>query len=238
MRVVEMFGPTIQGEGPTVGYAAQFLRLAGCNLTCVWCDSAFSWDPAHEDPDLPATTVTVEEVLERLDPRAIDPAAAAPAVRRIVITGGEPLLQADTLTYLCQPLHDLGWVLEVETSGSVDPGPLAAMVDRFNVSPKLAHSGVAERARLRWPVLNEFAAMPHATFKFVARTVRDLDETAAILAKLDPTVDPSRVMVMAEGTDASQVLGCSRNLVDAVAARGWGMTPRWHILLWGDQRGR
>jgi len=190
------------------------LRLAGCNLTCVWCDTAFSWDPARKDPARPPTTVTVDEVLRRLDPRAAAPDAVAPVVRRIVITGGEPLLQTDALAGVCQRLHQLGWVLEVETSGSLSPGPLTMIVDRFNVSPKLTHSGVAEGARLRWPVLNEFAALPHATFKFVARTVRDLDEAGAILARLDPAVDASRVMVMAEGTDASEVLGRSRELLE------------------------
>lgn len=233
-----MFGPTIQGEGPTVGHAAHFLRLAGCNLTCVWCDTAFSWDSAREDPDRLPRIVTVGEVLQHLDPRADDPDAAVPAVRRLVVTGGEPLLQAAALGSLCKRLRYLGWVLELETSGSVLPGPLTTLVDRFNVSPKLAHSGVAERARLRWLVLNEFAALPHATFKFVACAVDDLAEIATILDRLDPQVDPSRVMVMAEGTDTHQVLERSRDLVEAVAARGWGMTPRWHTLLWGDERGR
>lgn len=238
LRVVEVFGPTVQGEGPTVGYATHILRLAGCNLTCVWCDTSFSWDPSRQDPDRLPRPFSVGEVLQFLDPRCDDPAAAVPAVRRLVITGGEPLLQAVALTSLCERLHHLGWVLEIETSGSVLPGPLTTLIDRFNVSPKLAHSGVTERARIRWAVLKVFAAIPHASFKFVACTIDDLAEAAAILDQLEPPVDPSRVMVMAEGTDTYQVLERSRDLVDAVVARGWGMTPRWHSLLWGDERGR
>lgn len=237
LRVVELFGPTVQGEGPTVGYATHFLRLAGCNLTCVWCDSAFTWDSAREDPCRLPRSFTVSEVLRLLGATA-DSFRAAAVARRLVITGGEPLLQAAALDTLCRRLRHLGWVLELETSGSVPPGPLIGLIDRFNVSPKLAHSGVAERARIRLAVLNTFAALPSASFKFVARTVDDLAEAAGILHQLDEEIDPSRVMVMAEGTEPLEILERSRELVEAVVARGWGLTPRWHTLLWGDERGR
>lgn len=164
----------MQGEGPTTGCAARFLRLAGCNLTCVWCDTAFSWDPGREDAERRPANVTIDQIIQWLDPRHTDPGAAPPRIRRLVITGGEPLLQAVALAELCAQLREYGWVLEVETSGTISPGPTATLVDRFNVSPKLAHSGVDERARLRWPVLNEFAELPHAAFKFVAVGHEDL----------------------------------------------------------------
>lgn len=135
-------------------------------------------------------------------------------------------------------MRDLDWFLEVETSGTVPPGSLVGLIDRFNVSPKLANSGVTQRARIRLAVLNTFAELPSASFKFVARTLEDLDEAARMLDELDERVHPSRVMVMAEGTQPQQILERSRGLVEAVVARGWGMTPRWHTLLWGDERGR
>lgn len=238
LRIVETFGPTVQGEGPTVGYAAYFLRLAGCNLTCVWCDTAFSWDANREDPDRPPRTVNAHEVLGLLDPRIDHPSAAPPPTRRLVVTGGEPLLQAAQLVDVVAPLRSLGWVVEVETSGSVSPGPLAELVDQFNVSPKLAHSGVAERARLRLPVLDEFARRASASFKFVVEGLSDLDEVANLLGKLSVAVPSHRVFVMAQGTTSDLVLKRSRELNDAVVARGWGLTPRWHTLLWNNEHGR
>jgi 7-carboxy-7-deazaguanine synthase len=238
LRVVEVFGPTLQGEGPTVGRAARFLRLAGCNLTCVWCDSAFSWDPSREDPDRLPRDMTTDEILALLDPRTHDSFNAPPPVRRLVVTGGEPLLQAAQLVDVVVPLRALGWVVEVETSGSVSPGPFAMLVDQFNVSPKLAHSGVAERARLRFPVLNEFARLASASFKFVIEDPCDLDEVTDLLGKLSVPVSPDRVFIMAEGAASSLLLKRSRELADAVVARGWGLTPRWHVLLWDDERGR
>jgi 7-carboxy-7-deazaguanine synthase len=236
LRIVETFGPTIQGEGPNVGRAAVFLRLAGCNLTCTWCDTAFSWDPTRPDPERPARNVNVTNVLATLDRRSATEESAAPAVTHLVITGGEPLLQARNLANLASGLRTLGWSIEVETSGTVSPGPLVGLVDRFNVSPKLRNSEVAERARLRPQVLREFAALPEAAFKFVVEKVADLSEVAELVADLG--LADSRVFVMAQGTTGEEVLRRSRELVEEVAARGWGLTPRWHTLLWADERGR
>ncbi|MCZ1075608.1 7-carboxy-7-deazaguanine synthase QueE [Rhodococcus sp. A5(2022)] len=238
LRIVEIFGPTLQGEGASVGQAANFLRLAGCNLSCVWCDTAFSWDPAQEDPERLPTTMTTGEILGRLEPRVDNPAGPAPAVQRLVITGGEPLLQARALTSLCEQLREFGWFIEIETSGSVSPGPLTELVDQYNVSPKLKHSGVAERARLRYSVLNEFAAMMSVVFKFVVQQPEDLNEIDELLKTLSWPVHPARVFVMSEGRTPDMILKGSRLLVDQVVARGWGLTPRWHTLLWNDERGR
>ncbi|MEH3140259.1 MAG: 7-carboxy-7-deazaguanine synthase QueE [Mycobacterium kyogaense] len=238
LSVVELFGPTIQGEGPSVGNAAQFLRLAGCNLTCVWCDTAFSWDSQRRDPDRPPRTITINEALEHLDPRFRDPFARAPLVKRLVVTGGEPLLQASQLAELLVPLSAQGWAVEVETSGSVPPGPVAALATRFNVSPKLSHSRVAEKARLRIHVLDRFAVMPSSIFKFVVQDSADLREIETLLNKLSVLVPPERVYVMAQGSSGTTVLERSRSIVDDVVARGWSLTPRWHTLLWNDERGR
>lgn len=236
IRIVETFGPTIQGEGPDVGRAAKFLRLAGCNLTCTWCDTAFSWDQSRPDPERPWREVPVIEVLRELDPRAATPSDPAPAVTHLVVTGGEPMLQARELVDLVAPLRTLGWSIEVETSGTVSPAPLMNLIDRFNVSPKLRNSGVVERARIRPQVLYQFADMPGAVFKFVIEQASELDEVADLVVDLG--LPGARVFVMAQGTSGVDVLRRSRDLVDAVAARGWGLTPRWHTLLWDDQPGR
>jgi organic radical activating enzyme len=238
LRIVEVFGPTLQGEGPTVGRAAHFLRLAGCNLNCVWCDTAFSWDPNRGDPNRPQHNMAISEVATLLDPRTADSSAAPPPARRLVITGGEPLLQATQLIDVVSPLRTLGWTVEMETSGTVSPRPLASLVNQFNVSPKLSNSGVAERARFRLQILDEFAGLASAYFKFVAEDLSDLDEVAALLSKLTVPVSADRVFVMAQGTTGSALLQRSRTLADAVVARGWGLTPRWHSLLWNDERGR
>jgi hypothetical protein len=107
-----------------------------------------------------------------------------------------------------------------------------------HVSPKLAHSGVRQRARIRLDVLDEFAALQSAAFKFVAQSPSDLDEIAGLLNDLSVPVAPERVFIMAQATASGPLLAKSRESVDAVVVRGWALTPRWHILLWDYQRGR
>ncbi|TXH41857.1 MAG: 7-carboxy-7-deazaguanine synthase QueE [Desulfurellales bacterium] len=105
LRVQEIF-PTIQGEGPFAGTPAVFLRLAGCNLRCHFCDTDFE---SNYDNLLPPQKV-VERVLQ---------AAEHSSIRLLVITGGEPLLQdfVPALKLLFQA--DPTWKVQIETAGTV-----------------------------------------------------------------------------------------------------------------------
>lgn len=107
---------TIQGEGFHTGKAAYFIRTAGCDVNCWWCDVKESWD---EDKH---PTVKVGEVVER---------AKASGASFAVITGGEPLLQdLDPLTYR---LKEEGLRTHIETSGS---STLSGYLDWITLSPK------------------------------------------------------------------------------------------------------
>ena len=77
-------------------------------------------------------------------------------------------------------------------------------------------------------------ATGRAAFKFVVTDAADLDEVAELVDAhgLEP------VWIMPEGTDPTTLLERARQLADPVLARGWNLTPRLHVLLWGDQRGR
>ena len=222
--VSEVFGPTLQGEGPSAGQAAGFVRLGRCNLACRWCDTPYTWDWESHDPAAELTTMAVDDVLARLDAMGVD---------LVVVTGGEPLLQQRHLPPLLQGARARGWRIEVETAGTLAPTLAEGLVDRFNVSPKLANSGMAAERRYRPDVLRAFQGGARAVFKFVVAEPADLDEVDAIVAEcgLGP------VWVMPEGTDAATVLARMQDLAPHVVARGWNLTPRLHILLWGDRRG-
>jgi 7-cyano-7-deazaguanosine (preQ0) biosynthesis protein QueE len=224
LLVSEIFGPTVQGEGPSIGRRAGFIRLGRCNLSCEWCDSRYTWDWAHHDPATELSTWTTDAVLRRL---------TAMAVELVVITGGEPLLQQPRLIPLLEGCSRRGWQVEVETNGTVRPALPPGLVSQWNVSPKLANSAVAIGRRLRPEVLAAFEETGHAVFKFVATSVTDLDEIRQVVEQCGL----STVYVMPEGTDSATLTGRLEELGDAVLAQGWRLTTRLHILLWGNRRG-
>lgn len=222
----EMFGPTVQGEGPNLGRQALFVRLSGCQLSCTWCDSRYTWDQRHFDLDAERSLVDVDHVLDWVK---------AHRTRLVVITGGEPLLQQTAVTNLTRGLKEAARQVEIETSGTITPYPeLAAAVGAFNVSLKLAHSALSARARLRPAAIDALVDSGRAIWKFVATGPDDLEEIGELVRAygLDP------VWVMPEGTSAEAVIDGTRRLADAVVARGYHLTTRLHILAWGDERGR
>jgi 7-cyano-7-deazaguanosine (preQ0) biosynthesis protein QueE len=220
--VSEVFGPTVQGEGPSVGRRAGFVRLGRCHLSCTWCDTAFTWDWDRFDPAEELRERSVDEVMTQLDAMGID---------RVVITGGEPLLQQRDLAGLVEACRARGWTTEIETAGTIAP---ALPVDQWNVSPKLANSGNPLERRYKPDVLRAFAATGRAAFKFVVCAPPDLDEVAAIVDECGLT----NVWVMPEGTTSATVVARTAALADAVVGRGWNLATRLHILAWGDARGR
>lgn len=222
--VSEVFGPTVQGEGPSAGRHAAFVRLGRCNLSCRWCDTPYTWDWDRYDPAEELRRLPVPEVLARLD---------AMGAGLLVVTGGEPLLQQRHLPPLLEQARGRGWRVEVETSGTIAPTLGADLVDRYNVSPKLASAGMALHRRYRPDVLRRFVEGGRAAFKFVVAEPSELDEVEAMVSECGL----SPVWVMPEGTDAGTVLARLRVLAGPVIARGWNLSPRLHVLLWGDQRG-
>jgi 7-carboxy-7-deazaguanine synthase len=226
--VNETFGPTFQGEGPSTGRYARFIRLFGCHLSCTWCDSAQTHDSTRYDLSAEQRILSIADVLSWL--------AAGPA-ELLVITGGEPLLQPHVLGRLVCAIRDRALVtdIEVETSGTIAPTDvITSAVSRFNVSPKLAHSRLPHHQRIRPAVLRRFADSGKAIWKFVVQEPGDLNE----IQELVDAYDLRPVWVMPEGTDSTTVLTRMRLLADPVLTRGWHLSPRLHTLLWENDRGR
>jgi organic radical activating enzyme len=220
--VSEIFGPTFQGEGPSIGRRAGFVRLGRCNLACTWCDTPYTWDWSRFDPAVELTRVPVGDVAAAVN--AMD-------VPLVVITGGEPLLQQAGLIELL-PQLDPSLRIEIETAGTLLPAPeLVARVDQFNVSPKLANSGNPFERRHKPDVLRALQDTGKAVFKFVATSPDDLDEIA------EYGLPPASVWVMPEGTTADGVRRGLAALAESVLVRGWNLTTRLHVELWGDRRG-
>ena len=215
---------SVQGEGPLVGQRAAFVRFSRCNLDCCWCDSRYTWDWTTFDPRQESHRGRVRDVAAWVADQHVDLA---------VVTGGEPLLQQPAVVELarsCAPAR-----VQVETNGTIAPhSEVIEAVDLFVVSPKLAHSGVAFDKRIVPTALAALAATGKAQWKFVATAVTDLDEIDGLATEFGL----APVWVMPEGTTPASIVAGQRLLVDAVLDRGWNLTTRLHILLWGDDRGR
>ncbi|TDD31234.1 7-carboxy-7-deazaguanine synthase QueE [Actinomadura sp. KC06] len=234
--VSERFGPTFQGEGPSAGRQAVFVRLLSCNLDCgrgegaAWsCDTPYTWDWDRFDRKAEGRRVPVRDLVSWILDRRVE---------LMVITGGEPLLQQRRLVDLVVQVLAEGRRVEIETNGTVVPlSDLCRANVTFNVSPKLSASGVATSRRVVDEPLRVFGRLARAggaVFKFVVTCQAELDE----VARLVDAHALAPVWIMPAGTDADVVLRRARELAEPVLARGWHLTPRLHTLLWGDARGR
>jgi len=222
--VSEAFGPSLQGEGPSIGRLCGFVRLGRCNQECVWCDEAQTWDWSRYDPKVELSEQPVDEVMAKLDGMGVE---------MVVITGGEPLLQQRALEPLLAQIKQRRWRVEIETAGTLRWDLPLELVDQFNVSPKLANSGNPLDRRYKPDVLRTFEDGGRAVFKFVVTAPDELDEVATIVDECGLT----DIWIMPEGVDADTLLARQRALARAVIDRGWNLTTRLHILLWGDRRG-
>lgn len=235
--VSEIFS-SIQGEGPNIGRPSTFLRLAKCNLQCVFCDSAYTWRFTEQLPhnsdkvynsQAEIRTFTVGEVYDQL---------VKLKNTHIVITGGEPLLQPSALTQLFDFMvyDNIPWTVEFETAGTITPPEdwKHSLQVSYVVSPKLENSGNSLRMRRRMDSLQELERL-NSVFKFVVCNPTDFDEILEIVGALE--LDHDRVYIMPEGTDAETLTERSRALVNPVKLMGFRLTTRLQIYLFGNKRG-
>lgn len=215
LRVAELFR-SLQGEGPSAGTPAHFLRLQGCDVGCRWCDTKYSWDASQ------GRSLTIAEAFQEL--RALGPAPL------LVVTGGEPLAHPGVDRLLIAALGQWPRV-EVETSGS-EPPPLAH--ERlFHVwSPKLP--GVTDRWARTWEHAARFMADPRTTVKIVVAEGDDEDALAQIREHGLPR---ERVMLMPEGLTDAAVRARAVTLAEMCLREGLRLSPRLHVWLWGVKRG-
>ena len=219
---------SIQGEGVSAGTPTVFLRLAMCNLSCTWCDTKYTWDWQNYSYDQEVVTVSVDEVEKRV--LALD-------CPRLVVTGGEPLMQQQELAPLALSLRGRGFLCEVETNGTLAPSAdMAEAIAQWNVSPKLANSGNRPE-RMEVPsALEAFARLDNAYFKFVVVEPEDVEEVRRFAKRYD--LPQHRVLLMPEGTSPDVLASRGEWMAQACVENGFRFSPRLHIMLWGDVRGR
>lgn len=215
-RVSEVF-LSLQGEGPSAGTPAHFVRLQGCSVGCHWCDTKYAWDPLGGE--------------SRSADRIWDQALALGGSPLLVVTGGEPLERPRLDSLLIQALERWPRV-EVETSG-VGPPPLSHPRLHYNVSPKLPSA--SPRWADTWRSAAAWVAEPNATFKIVVGDPPDPDDALRLIA--EHALPRGRVMLMPEGMSDDRVRARAAGLAALCREHGFRMSPRLHLWLWGAKRG-
>lgn len=249
LKVSQVFGPTVQGEGSAAGRHCLFVRTFDCNLECTWCDTAYTWAVTdvkaaktrsgqryeRDDPAYGLKLMKPDAVLDRL--QGLWDIEGRPTI--IVVSGGEPMMQQRGLALKLEQLHGWGNEVHVETDGTIAPtAEFDAWVTQYNVSPKMANSGNRLSKRYKPEALAALRDTGKAWFKFIvtADHVTDLAEVDRIVA--DVPVPPQRVMVMPEGSNGRTNITTAQQMVDSALARGYGLSFRTHVLLWNDDPDR
>lgn len=229
LSISEVFGPTLQGEGPSLGRPAMFVRLGLCNLDCAWCDTPYTWDWTGKngikyDKSKELRRVSVGDLVDSLCRPGLP--------KRIVVTGGEPLVQSTSLVALVRTLTDADRTVEIETNGTLEPPTELLNLVQWNISPKLIGSGASE-PRYNTVTLKQYTTATNYAFKFVITSEDDLNEVLTLAAWFDK----SKMYVMPEGRTADEINSKLPTLFEWAAPLGINVTTRLHVLAFGDKRG-
>ena len=225
---------SLQGEGPSVGMPVAFMRLSRCNLACTWCDTAYTWH-FEGDNRLHRDNKTFDRKANQIK---LSPAEAAVKIdaleqKRLVITGGEPLMQCGPLADMLAILPDIE--VEIETNGTTKANShVDIRVDQYNVSPKLGHSGNPREAAIIPERMDFYASDPRAFFKFVIAEPSDVEEVLAL--QRTHAIPARRIFLMAEGTASQDLRERQAWLSGLCLENGLRMSDRLHIHLYGDTR--
>jgi 7-carboxy-7-deazaguanine synthase len=232
--VTEIFGPTIQGEGPDAGKPCLFVRFGGCDFECSWCDSLHAVLPEYVRN---AERLTVDQIIHRLELLSTDDALL------VVLSGGNPALH--DLAALVDRLHAIGHRVAIETQGTKWK-PWIGSCDTIVTSPKPPSSGM-EFAMLDFDeFLRALPSVERAAIKVVVGDSDDYD-FAKMLRVNYPTIDFYLSVLNPAGSmtdefDVGTILESYRRLCEVVAADPYMVNvrvmPQLHTLAWGAEVGR
>lgn len=210
LRITEVF-LSIQGEADAVGWPSVFVRLTGCPLRCVWCDTSYAFQGGDKR--------TLAEVLAQV---------ASYGVRHVCVTGGEPLAQRGCVELL-RALCDAGYRVSLETSGAMD---VSAVDVRVHKVLDLKCPGSGEQARNRYENLERL--QPHDQIKFVIADRVDY-EWARTQTQDHALSNRCQVLFSPVADTMPPTLLAEWILADRLPVR---FQMQLHKLLWGDVAGR
>lgn len=224
LPVIEIFGPTIQGEGLLIGRQTHFVRLGGCDYRCVWCDSMHAVMP--EEVRRNSVWMNPEEIIFELKEKRHAP--------YVTLSGGNPAIQR--LGTLVKRLREEGYKTVVETQGTKLPYWMSD-VDVVVVSPKPPSSGMDTN----WDLLKEYMKLGQSHLKVVI-----FDDTDYEYARNVRAMFPEKLMFLSVGNnvgfDTSDSLLSRLGWLTEKVLNDPQMSdviplPQLHVLLWGNKQG-
>lgn len=251
------YSGTFQGEGKLTGTPCLFIRTSACNLRCAWvgldgngslCDTPYS----SHNPE--KNQMEVEDIVKVIVENTRDN-----DIYHVVISGGEPTMQTESLVELCKQLDELGYHITIETNATIYDDRISRYSDLMSMSPKLAsstpwvanlkNSGVEykqkwaerhERDRIDITVIQRYIndrRFRECDFqlKFVVATEQDIEEIESILSQLND-FNPSDICLMPEGVDVNTLNSRTGWVAEQALKRGWRFCPRLHIMMFGKNR--
>ncbi len=249
---------TIQGEGRLAGTPSLFIRLSGCNLRCIWNKGKGEYSIC----DTPHSVFgKVKSVSYSFDSIVSVIKNNIGSIKHIVITGGEPTLQAKQLTRLCKNIKEnFDVYLTLETNGTIFDEKLAEHIDLFSISPKLSSTDPDAEKLKKFGLTETDVHRNHSTkrinlkalqsnidfakrqgkslqFKFVVTTREDADEIRSdILDKLNGW-EHDDIFIMPLGATKEELKQFTPVALEMAIANGWRFSPRMHIDLFKENKG-
>ncbi|UUI05576.1 7-carboxy-7-deazaguanine synthase QueE [Oceanobacillus jeddahense] len=236
--VLEIFGPTIQGEGMVVGRKTMFVRTAGCDYRCAWCDSAFTWDGSAKEDVVPMTSAEIWQRLQEIGGNYFD---------HVTISGGNPALLS-AIDDLIDLLQENNIEVALETQGSRYQDWFVK-IDDLTISPKPPSS----KMKTNWEKLDDIIhqlevnnRLVHTSLKVVIFDKKDLDYAEKVHQRY-----PKLAFFLQVGNDdleeiepqqlSRHLLDKYEWLIDQVVASSVlnrvRVLPQVHALVWGNKRG-
>lgn len=238
IRVSEIFGPTIQGEGPLIGRPTVFVRTGGCDFRCLWCDTLHAVLPEYRGEWLPTAPAAILSRVNELS-------GGRPIL--VSLSGGNPASQP--LQSLIELGRGEGHSFAMETQGSVAQ-PWFALLDWLILSPKPPSSGMSTD----WDALEACIAAarggPRCVLKIVVFDEADYAYARAVAARCsalpvylqvgNPAPLQAAGKIMSDDADIPGLLARLRWLVERTLADRWfeaTVLTQLHVLAWGNKRG-
>jgi 7-carboxy-7-deazaguanine synthase len=237
IRISEIFGPTVQGEGALIGKPTVFVRTGGCDFRCHWCDTLYAVLPEyrHEWPPM-----TPGDILARVEQLT----GGRPIL--VTLSGGNPAIQP--LGPLIILGRERGYSFAMETQGSIACSWFAAL-DCLILSPKPPSSGMSTDWAAFEACLSAAASGPRTVLKIVvfdeadyayARRAAGRYPTVPVYLQVGNHTPAEPNPAGQKGIDHEGLLERFRWLVGQVASDRWfevTVLPQLHVLAWGNERG-